>query len=92
MKIVVLAPTRALARDELEKRGFGLQDRRFVIVTERRTEGLLGMPRGMTGVAYMNDPGGLPRDVVAAAAARDVHLIRFEDLPAAVASMGGNKP
>lgn len=91
MKFVVLCPTREIAREELEKRGLDMRDRRLIVVTERRTEGLLGMPRGMNGVAYMNDPAALPRDVVNAAAARDVRLIRFDDLPAALANMGRNE-
>lgn len=91
MKIVVLCPTREIAREELEKRGLDLRDRRLIVVTERRTDKLRGVARGMTGVAYMNDPGALPRDVIEAATARDVRLIRFDDLPAALASMGSNE-
>lgn len=87
MKIVFLAPTRRLAREALESIGLDIADRRLIVVTEGRADGLLQCERGMTCAIFRDMPDGLPKDVVNAAAARDLRSIRFADLPSALASM-----
>lgn len=83
--IIILTASTGRAWAALNAVGISYQDARLTIVQE--VHQLEGWPRDAPAVCLDDDPARLPRDLQSAAARVSLRLIRWADLPAALAGL-----